>query len=266
MIFLKYNVDEDSGDRLSRWYAAHEGDDLIMLPLVMVDSGLKISNGWIDFYPVYKDMVETALARPPEADIVAHWWRSGDRVEVVARLTNLQAETLSPYDNGVTLFAVVYEENPTQPTNRFVRVVGSTQGIELVANETGTYRVTVFDTAGVDWSRAHVAVLLDFFRSDANRHVMAQAAVAEAVAPELTAVPEALTFLVDPADTVVPGRDVVVWGGGFVNWTAAGDRPWLHVAPDHGQLGDSAWVSIDKSGLAPGWQEGTITLIDKSSN
>lgn len=262
MLFLEYDVDEDSGDRISRWYYAYEGDGLVMLPLTVVDSGVKISYGRVDFYPVYKDMVETALARPAEADVVAHWWRSGEQVEVVVRVTNLLAETLGVVNyNNAALFALVYEENPIQLTGRFVHAVETTRVVELATNETHTYHFSLLVPPGIDWNKAHVVALVDFIPHGATHYVMLQAARAEPVVPELSAAPGVLTFLVDPADVAVPGQNVAVLGGGFFNWTATGDRPWLSITPSSGQWGDSTRVTIDRSSLTPGWQEGTVSVM-----
>ena len=88
-----------------------------MLPLVMVDSGNQISNGYVDFHGVYQNMVETSLARPAEAEIGASWWRSGDQVELLVEIKNLRP---TPLENAWVV-AIVYEENHIKVTNRFGR-------------------------------------------------------------------------------------------------------------------------------------------------
>jgi hypothetical protein len=81
VIFLEQNVDQSLGDRADRWWAAHGGGS-VSLPLVMVDSGQQFSNGYLSSsaHDTYKAMVDTALARPPQAEIMASSRRLADRV------------------------------------------------------------------------------------------------------------------------------------------------------------------------------------------
>ena len=82
--------------RNSRFWAAHGGDS-VTLPEIIVDSGHQHTNGYEDFYSVYKGMVDAELTRPPQATVDALWWRDGNRVQFYVTLTNLTSATLSAW-------------------------------------------------------------------------------------------------------------------------------------------------------------------------
>lgn len=88
VVFLEQNVDATSGQRYGRWWAAYDAGGSVTLPLVMVDSGYRYSHGYEDFYTVYGDMVDSALANPPEADVTAYMQRTGDAVTFRILVTN----------------------------------------------------------------------------------------------------------------------------------------------------------------------------------
>lgn len=227
-----------------------------MLPLVMVDSGNQISNGYVDFHGVYQNMVETSLARPAEAEIGASWWRSGDQVELLVEIKNLRP---TPLENAWVV-AIVYEENHIKVTNRFGRAEVVRPVSLWLPNEVRTIIMTSDPLTGVDWDKLRVVVLVEYYHEDEGAYDMLQAAPAMRVAPSLSVSPESLTFLVDPDDVDDQEATVQVLGGGFAEWTATTDRPWLRIAPTTGNLLGQPQVTIDKSALNPGWQQGAVTF------
>ena len=225
--------------------------------MMMVDSGAQISNGPVDHYDVYKRMVDTALIRPPEAEIQGSWWRSGNKVEFIVKATNLRPDTLTE----VYIMGIVYEENRIKLTNRFARVVADDYGNDMLPYETRYFHFTIEDDlVGVDWNKLQAIVLIEHFRKDWDHFDMLQAAPAQRVEPSLSVAPESLAFMIDAGDVAGPTATVQVLGGGFAAWTAASNQPWLAIAPAAGNLLDRPQVTIDKDALGPGWQEGTVTF------
>lgn len=234
---------------------------MVFLPLTMVDSGIRVNNGRVDFYNVYKEMVETALARPAEADIQALWWRSGHQIEVFVTLTNLRADTLGDISGEeLNLFAVVYEGNRVKLTNRFVRAVVARWVTSLAPDESRTFQLVAPDLVDVDWEKLHVVVMVDLYQPPALTFDMLQAAIARHVEPSLTVSPDALTFVVDPSDATVTPAQVAIAGGGFFDWTAAADQPWIAISPTSGALLSQVLVAVDREALTRGWQEGIVTF------
>jgi len=72
--------------------------------LVMADSGQQFSNGYLgsSAHDTYKGVVDTALARPPQADIQATSRRIGNRIHFDVQLTNLSGASLSS-SNAATI-------------------------------------------------------------------------------------------------------------------------------------------------------------------
>ena len=170
VVFLEQNVDAPLGNRIGRWWAAH-GPGSVSLPLVMVDSGQQISNGYLGSgaHDTYEAMVDAELARPPLALLAALGWRLGNRMHFDVTLTNLSGVTLSS-SNSATVHALVYEEHtPVDPnvdhiTGRIVRAAVSTGVSPALAH--GATAVFTLETAElsnvVDWTKVHAIVLVDY--------------------------------------------------------------------------------------------------------
>ncbi len=139
VVFLEYDIDNAPYSRYGRWWAAYGGGGSVYLPLIMVDSGHQISNGYLNFYNVYKAMVDTELARPPQAEIQAQWWRTGDKVGFYAQVKNLSPAKLSSGTNSASVHAIVYEDAKVKVTNRFVRAAVETGISDLAPNADGRF-------------------------------------------------------------------------------------------------------------------------------
>jgi hypothetical protein len=159
VVFLEYDVDNPPGDRRDLWRAAY-GIGSVTLPLVMVDSGHQISNGFEAFATVYRAMVESSLARPPLARLVVERERIGDTFSFEVRLTNLGEVTLSS-SNHARLHAIVYEEAHIADTGRYVRAVASTAITSLAPGATATFTLEV-SLPGASWNRLRSVVLADY--------------------------------------------------------------------------------------------------------
>jgi uncharacterized repeat protein (TIGR01451 family) len=187
----------------------------------MVDSGNQIDNGYTGFdssYNTYKDMVDTALARPALAEIQAQGKRVGNKVHFTVQLKNLSGVELSTYSHSATVHAIVYEEHtPLDPntdhiTGRIVRAaVWESIWPAIPHGETGTFELETAELSNViNWDNVHTLVLADYRPSGSNAYDMLQAALADAE-PALSihkrAVPdpalpgEPLTYTIHVANT-----------------------------------------------------------------
>jgi hypothetical protein len=161
VVFIEYDVDNPPSRRYDRWWAAFGGGSAT-LPMVMVDSGNQISNGYEDFYDVYQAMVDSALARPAQAEIQATWWRTGSRVGFDVEVKNLSTATLSSSANSATVHAIVYEDARAKLTNRFARATVEAGIPDLAPNATATFKLETSDLSDVDWDKLHFVVLVDY--------------------------------------------------------------------------------------------------------
>jgi len=258
-VFLEYDVDDGAFDsREWRWWAAYEGSGPI-LPLVMVDSGNQISNGYEDFYTVYKGMVDAALARPAQAEIEAYWSRNGDKVTFSAQVTNRSGVTLSG-SNAATVHAIVYEETQVAVTGRYVRAVASTGISSLAPDATATFELETPELVDVDWDKLRYLVLVDYRPGGTSGpYDMLQAAFARSPA-SLTVQPETLSFWVDPADPVPQAVPVMFESAETMNWTTLSSASWLTVTPASGSTTLQPLVSLVTEALSSGWQSGVLTF------
>jgi hypothetical protein len=260
VVFIEYDVYNAPSSRYGRWWTAFGGGSAT-LPLVMVDSGNQISNGYVDFYNVYKAMVDAALARPAQAEIQAHWWRTGDKVGFYVQVKNLSTVTLSSGANSATVHAIVYEDARVKVTNRFARAAVKADISNLTPNATATFTLETSDLSDVNWDNLHYIVLVDYRPSGSiGAYDMLQAAVALPIDAPFTAQPDSLTFMVDPSDVSIPPALVNFQGPGFVNWTAIPSAPWLTTTPSNGPITTQPTVSVIKNDLSTGWQQGNITF------
>ena len=157
----------------------------------MVDSGNQIQQGYASFYQVYQSMVDTALARPPQAEIQASWWRTGNQAEFYVQVHNLHTVTLSSEVNGAAVHAIVYEEARVGVTGRFGRAAVESGITSLAPDGSATFRLGTADLGDVNWDKLFAVVLVDYRPSGlAGRCDMLQAAVAERKTDGLTARPE----------------------------------------------------------------------------
>jgi len=113
--------------------------------MVMVDSGNQINNGYVDFYNVYKAMVDGAMARPAQAEIKARWWRTGSKIGFYVQVKNLSTVTLSSWVNSAKVHAIVDEDARVKITNRFARAVVEAGISNLATNAMTTFKLETSD-------------------------------------------------------------------------------------------------------------------------
>jgi hypothetical protein len=229
--------------------------------MVMVDSGNQISSGYVDFYTVYKNMVDTALARPAQAEIQAYWLRAGNKVVFYIQVTNLSVVTLSSYANLATVNAIIYEDAHVKVTNRFVRATVSTGMATLAPNDIATFTLETPDLIGVNWDNLHFVVFVDYCPTGSvGAYDVLQAVIASPITAPFTVQPDILTFMVDPSDSFSPSALVNFQGPGFINWTATPNVSWLTTTPSSGPITVQPRISVITNKLLTGWQQGNITF------
>lgn len=263
-MFLEQDIDNTVGDRYGRWWAAH-GSGTVVLPLVMVDSGHQISNGYVDFYNVYKAMIDTELGRPAEADLEAYSRRIGNRVRVYGRLTNLSGVTLS-YANYATIHTIVYEDARVHLMDHFVRDSDYLDMPSSLAHGAAmTFTLETSDLTGVNWDNLHSLALVDYRPGDSSGAFdMLQATYAIPVT--FTVQPSPLNFLIDSSEVLSQSVSISMHGPHVLNWTATEEIPWLTLTASAGPINMPPAAIVSTSTLSPGWQSGVVTFTAASAD
>jgi hypothetical protein len=259
VIFLEQDVDNPVAPlRYYRWWSAFSGS-YVILPMMMVDSGNQISNGYVNFYDTYKAMVEASLARPPKADITAYYTRIGDKLQFDITLTNQSGTTLS-WDNNATVHAIVYEEAKVGLTSRYVRTaVYESISTPLANGDTAHFALTTDGINGVNWDNLHSVVLVDYQPSDlSGAYDTLQASVPEPGGFSVT--PDPIIFLIDTADGSGGTVTMSLQGPSSLTWTVNNPLSWLEAMPMSGPIATPPTLSVVESNLSPGWQQGNITV------
>jgi hypothetical protein len=259
VVFLEHDADSPAPMRYDRWWAAFPGGALY-LPLVMVDSGNRICNGLLDYYRVYEEMVLAELARPAQAEVLAYWWRTGDRANVSVQVTNLSGGVLGQA-NAASVHAMVYQNTAGRATHRFVRAAVMQSIGSLNVQETATFVLQTADLADVDWNQLQCVAAVDYRPGGpSGAYDMLQAALALPAGESLRVRPNTLTLEVGGDDAVGPTASVWVEAVAPVPWTASSNAAWLSVAPSAGTTTEQVTVAVNKDGLAPGLQDGVLTF------
>ena len=258
MILIEQDVDNPVGNRKGRWWTAYDGSS-VTLPMMMVGSGYQISNGYVDFYPVYRNMIEAQLARPPQAAVNASYQRVGNHFDVRVSVTNESGVPLS-YLNQATVHVIVYEEAKVHDTNRFVRAASSESiSDSLEHGQTVSFILTTEDITPVNWDAVHVIALVDYRPQSTGPYDTLQAAVAtESV--DFGVSPDTVVFMVSPTETAVAPRQLTIVGPPKLTWHVTGAADWFIVAPPQGDRSTSPQLSLVLGNLTDGWQEKTITF------
>ena len=211
-------------------------------------------------------MVDAALARPAQAEIHAHWWRTGNKVGFYIQVKNLSTVTLSSLTNYATVHAIVYEDARVKVTNRFARAVVETGISNLAPNAATTFKLETPDLNDVNWENLHFVVLVDYRPSGfMGAYDMLQATIAIPITAPFLVQPDTLTFLVDPNDSFDPSTSVNFQGPDFVNWIATPNTSWLNNTPSSGPITAQSAISVIRSNLSTGWQQGEITFTTTDS-
>jgi hypothetical protein len=208
VVFVEHLIDDcrtgnpcvGSADRLQIFRAADPNANT--LPLQMSDSGQKTRWGnSSDFEREMRQMIDPELRRLPQVEIAAYFQRVGNTAKVQAYVTNRSGGELTTADRA-QVWAILYEEKKVIHTSHYVRAVKSVMIMpDLRDGETGTYELEIAGTGGMNWSKAHILVLVDMRRPNGVFDTL-QAALAEEgqqPTPTETETPEAT-----PTETEAP--------------------------------------------------------------
>jgi hypothetical protein len=228
------------------------------LPMAMVDSGNKFSNGVVVYQDKFATMVDSALARPPQAEVQAFWVRLNNTVRFSVKVKNLTGSPIVS-NNHAAVNAIVYEEAVGGAlTNRYVRAAVETSITSLASNATATFELDTPDLSGANWNKLHYIALVDYQPnpSSSEKYDMLQAAVA---VPSSQVKPDQLTFLVDNSDATVPSQFAQVEGASNLTWNASESASWLTVTAT-GTPSTPVQFSVSKASLVDGWQQAVVTF------
>jgi len=265
VVFLEHDVDNAAAERYNRWWRAYSGTGPVTLPLVMVDSGQYISYGYVDFYKVYKSMVEAEINRPAEAEIEAYAWREGNKVKFSISVTNHSNATLDYFTNRAMVHALVYEDADDGVTSRIVR---GDAGYDIYLQTPGslsTYTLETNELEGVDWDKLHFIAIVDY-RPGGNTgpYDILQAAEAQEISFSIR--PNPLVFMVDLTDPPPITSTITLAGHDSLDWSVSENIDWLTISPTSGSFPASPLVAIEKSKLTLGWQPEETLIFNISSD
>jgi hypothetical protein len=161
VLFLEQRYTSAVGERVSRFWAGFAGGQAYY-PLAMVDSGQQVASGGADFQALYRQMVQTALARPAQAEVSARYRQVEGRVQAEVTVTNGSTATLSAA-NGATVHILVYEHARVLWTGRYVRGAAWTAVEEaLPPGATRTFSLETDALTVQDWNQVRVVALVDY--------------------------------------------------------------------------------------------------------
>lgn len=262
-VFLEQDHNNPIGERLNRWYLANDEPGPIELPLVMADSGAEVRDGVVSYYSTYKAMVDRERKRLPDAEIEAISYRVGNTLHFDIELTNLCGAPLSS-SNWATLHALVYEDAQVLHTSRIVRAAAST-GISPSLGHGRTRSFTLQVTLdGVNWSKIHPLVFVDYRPGGTGPYDMLQAA--RAPIQTFTVQPPALYFMINSGDVFNRQILVTLVGPDSLTWTSSEALSWLTISPSSGSMTTRPTVSVLATGLTYGTTKGTITFSSSIAN
>lgn len=251
-VLLEYDYDVFRSGRVDRWWDAYPGGGTVYLPLVMVGSGDRWSMGPVDYYSVYRSMVEAELMRPPAAEVEAYSRRMGQVMRVYVRVENTGGEAIRPEDDAA-VWVVLWEDARRGLTDTWVQgtaVHSLTSPLEPGSEVTMTVDVT--PVSAVDWGLVRSLALVEH-RPVGGTYDMLQAAVTVPAAFGVT--PDELTLTASN-----PTAEVRLEGPHVLTWSTSVTVPWLEVRPSAGRLPASVTVNLLADAVPPGPQEGLLTF------
>lgn len=177
VVFIEQDVDTPiDGSRRSRWWAAYDSSGSVYLPLILVDSGNQITNGSEDYLPVYRNMVENALARPPGAAIFAVINRINDDLQFAVDVTNLSGVTLSAA-NRARVYAFAYEEGADSGLtgNYLLKSSSISVSPDLEPGAKASFNLEIQGVEVDNWDSLQFVVFIEYRPEGALKYEMLQA-------------------------------------------------------------------------------------------
>ncbi|MCU0290489.1 MAG: hypothetical protein MUF10_00650 [Thermoanaerobaculaceae bacterium] len=250
-VLLEYAYDSFSSGRVDRWWAAYHGPSSVYLPLVMVGSGLDVSQGPVDYYNRYKAMLNAELARPPAASVRVWSRRVGDGLQVYVRATNLSDAPLTP-DQAAAFWVIVWEDNPIGLTQTWVRATATRPlAGPLQPGDTTSATIDVASLSNVDWQHLRALALIEHRPTGGGAYDMLQAAIASPAVLDVT--PSGIVL--GPS---TPSAEISIDGPDVLSWTATPEVTWLQIVPASGAMPATCVVSL--VGTPAAGQHGTVRI------
>lgn len=160
VLIIEQNVDAPIGGRLDRWFDGYGLSGTVFLPLVMVDSGQRVSSDAVDYHTVYSDMINESLDRAPSAYMTVATTRIDNILRFDVQLANRSGTVLSA-TNDATLTALVWQE-PIDPSTVPVARKTRTASITTIGDgETGSFTLEAPIT-GLDPELIRWVVIADY--------------------------------------------------------------------------------------------------------
>jgi len=224
-LLLEYDFDAFPSGRVDRFWAT--GVPAQYLPLVMVGCGYRTSSGSVNYEPVYRNMINDELARPPQAAVTAYWRRVGNGMRVYAQVTNTGTRNLTEAEE-TAIWLISWENARIGVSGTWVRKTAQHRltGV-LNPGETATAVITTSPLHFVDWDRIACLAMVEHRPGGTGRYDMLQAA--EAVPAGFTAVPDQLVM-----NSRQRVAEVALEGPHVLAWTASSSVPWLEPSPASG--------------------------------
>ena len=169
-----------------RWEIIRATEEGLGLTWAVVDSGRMYNRGAEtieEAEEAFTEMLESALARPAEAEMHALWERVGDSVNVIVTVKNTSTITLS-LANNAAVHAIVKEPNTVRPNHTTINPgLDSDRAIieSLAPGETGTFSITVPNLDPINWDNVQVVVLVDYQVEPGSHYDQLQARFASEV-------------------------------------------------------------------------------------
>jgi hypothetical protein len=160
VLILEQDVDDPVGNRRDRWFDGFRKPGDIYLPLVMVNSGHRVSNGNEDFESYYRFMVNDALQRPANASMAVQAVHVGNELDIDVTLTNHSGTALSSA-NAARINVLVWEDPTTVSEVPVVRRAGSVRITDLADGDSGDFSLEV-GTGGIAANRLRWVVIADY--------------------------------------------------------------------------------------------------------
>lgn len=258
VVFLEYYAGSSEGSRESRFLAAFGGFGY-SVPMAIVGSGYRFSQGPVDFYNVFKGMIQADRSRPPEVDLESWWWKAGPTtLRIYATVHNSSAIVLDNATNEAGVWGLACEHKATLGlTGMFTRAAVRTPLTPaLPPGASGSVIVDLTINYFVDWASVHPVVAVELRPGGTTGpYDMLQADLPRPA--ELTVVPSSVHLAVPQG----PGSAALELAGPHVlSWTAVADAPWLVLTPSEGSVATPTRVEVQAGLLQPGEQSGSITF------
>ncbi len=190
VVFIDYryslNIPPDYPTPEFRWEIIQATEEGLGLTWAIVDSGRMHNRGaetTEEAEEAFTEMLESALARPAEAEIHALWEIEGDSINVIATVKNNSTTTLS-LANNAAVHAIVKEPNTIRPNHTTINPgldSGRAKIENLAPGETGTFYITVPNLDPINWENVQVIVLVDYQVTPGSHYDQLQATFATEV-------------------------------------------------------------------------------------